>query len=47
MTMTVDSAIAEREWRKYEAWSEYVELGELIGMESVSYFEWLDAMGLD
>lgn len=43
--MTID--VSEREARKYEVWSEYVELGELLGMEPVSYFEWLDQMGLE
>lgn len=46
MTMT-DTDVSEREARKYEVWSEYVALGEMLGMESVSYFDWLDQMGLE
>lgn len=54
MTMTVDAAISEREHRKYEAWSEYVEAVEGgIAINGVKYakpedyFTWLDSMGLE
>lgn len=51
MTLTVESAISEREWRKYDAWSEYVEATRKItsyGDEDImTYFEWLDYLGLD
>jgi hypothetical protein len=51
MTMTVDTDISEREHRKYEAWSEYIVATRAVTSfgdeEAMTYFEWLDYMGLE
>jgi hypothetical protein len=45
-----DHDLHEREARKYEAWSEYIETYQRetsFGDPAMTYFEWLDYMGLE